>query len=70
MKKLNINKLGHDLRVKRAEDDINQTKLAALIGTTQPVIAAIESQKRINFKFNTILGVLEYMNKSLNEYII
>lgn len=70
MKKLDINKLGYDLRVKRAENDISQTKLAILLGTTQPTIASIENKKRDNFNFNTILNVVTYLGKTLNDYVI
>jgi len=70
MKKLDINKLGYDLRVKRAENDISQTKLAILLGATQPTIASIENKKRDNFNFNTILNVVTYLGKTLNDYVI
>lgn len=70
MKKLNIKKLGNDLRVKRAEYDHSQSTAASIIGTTQPVVASIENKRRENFKFNTILAVSDYVCKPLTDYVI
>lgn len=70
MKKLNIKQLGHDLRVKRAENDVSQRKVASQIGTTLTTIGNIENGKRTSFNFNTILGVVTYLDKTINDYVI